>query len=154
MIGNPKAPERETYAIHNKHNTAMNKQVQEITTDVTDTGEIELIRYDWAPDKASFPRHADVLRYTAYDQAKDLADAIDKTLVKTLDQLLDETDNITGEEKALLSKAFFSMHKARRALHKTFGALWEWQLVADRTPERMAQLDKALKDLEESDRNK
>ncbi len=61
----------------------MDKQVQEITTDVTETGEIELVSYEWAPDKASFPRHADVLRYTAYDQAKDLADALDKTLHKT-----------------------------------------------------------------------
>ena len=130
----------------------MNKQIQEVTTDVTETGDIELIRYDWTPDKEDFPRHADVLRAMAYNQAKDLTDAIDKTLVKTLDQLLDETGNITGEEVALLSKAFFSMHKARRALHKTFGALWEWHLVADRTPERLAQLDKALKDLEESDK--
>lgn len=130
----------------------MNKQVQEITTDVTDTGEIELIRYDWTPDKEDFPRHADVLRYTAYDQADDLADAFDKTLRKTVEQLCDETDDLTDEEEALLSKAFYSMHKARRALHKTFETLWEWHLVADRTPEPLAQLDKALKDLEESDK--
>lgn len=127
----------------------MDKQVQETTTDVTDTGEIKLVQYSWTPDKASFPRHADVRRYTAYDQADDLADAFDKTLRKTLDQLLDETGNITGEEVALLSKAFFSMHKARRALHKTVETLWEWHLVADA---RLAQLDKALKDLEESDK--
>lgn len=130
----------------------MNKQVQEITTDVTDTGEIELIRYDWTPDKEDFPRHADVLRSMAYDQSKDLADAIDKTLVKTCDQLLDETDNITGEEEACLKQAFYSTCKAQRALHKAFGALWEWHVAVDPTPGRMAQLDKALKDLEESDK--
>lgn len=130
----------------------MNKQVQEVTTDVTDTGEIELIRYDWAPDKASFPRHADVLRYMAHDQTKDLADAIDKTLRKTIEQLVDETDDLTHEEEVRLSKIFYLMHKARRALHETFDTLWEWQLAVDRTPARMAQLDKALKDLEESDK--
>lgn len=132
----------------------MNKQVQEITTDVTETGEIQLVQYDWTPDKASFPRHADVLRYMAYDQADDLADAFDKTLRKTIEQLVDETDDLTDEEESLLSKAFYSMHKARRTLHKTFETLWEWHLVADRTPERMEQLDKALKDLDESDRSK
>lgn len=130
----------------------MNKQVQEITTDVTETGEIKLVQYSWTPDKASFPRHADVLRSMAYDQAKDLADAIDKTLVKTLDQLLDETDNLIGEEEACMKQAFYSTCKAQRALHKAFGALWEWHIAVDPTPGRMAQLDKALKDLEESDK--
>lgn len=132
----------------------MDKQVQETTTDVTDTGEIKLVQYSWTPDKASFPRHADVLRDIAYDQAKDLAGALDETLRKTIEQLCDETDSLTDEEEAQLSKIFYSMHKARRALHKTFDTLWEWHLVADRTPERMEQLDKALKDLEESYRNK
>ena len=126
--------------------------MKKITTDVTDTGEIQLVQDNWTPDKASFPRHADVLRYTAYKQAKDLADAIDKTLAKTFDQLLDETDNITGEEEACLKQAFYSTCKAQRALHKAFGALWEWHIAVGRTPERMAQLDKALKDLEESDK--
>lgn len=101
----------------------MDKQVQEITTDVAETGEIQLVQYDWTPDKEDFPRHADVLRYTAYDQAEDLADAFDKTLRKTIEQLVDETDDISDEEEALLSKAFYSMHKARRALHKTFETL-------------------------------
>lgn len=136
----------------------MDKQVQEITTNVTETGKIELVRYDWTPDKASFPRHADVLRYMAYDQAKDLADALDKTLRKAVEQLCDETDDLTDDEEALLSKIFYSMHKARRALHKTFDTLWEWRNELDRSPERaierMARLDKALKDLEESDKNK
>lgn len=132
------------------------KHIQEVTTDVTETGEIKLIRYDWTPDKEDFPRHADVLRYIAYDQAKDLAGALDETLRKTIEQLCDETDDITDEEEGLLSKTFYLMHKARRALHKTFDTLWEWQYDLDRSPERaierMAQLDKALKELDESDK--
>ena len=67
----------------------MSKQVQEITTDVTETGEIQLVQYDWTPDKEDFPRHADVLRDIAYDQAKDLAGALDETLRKTIEQLCD-----------------------------------------------------------------
>lgn len=133
----------------------MDKQVQEVTTDVTETGEIQLVQYDWTPDKASFPRHADVLRDIAYDQAKDLAGALDETLRKTVEQLCDETDDLTDEEEVLLSKAFYSVHKARRALHKTFDTLWKWQYDLNRTrdrAERMEQLDKALKDLEESDK--
>lgn len=134
----------------------MSKQVQEITTNVTEAGEIELVQYEWTPDKVDFPRHADVLRYTAYDQARDLTDALDKTLRKTVEQLVDETDDLTDEEEALLSRIFYSMHKARRALHKTFDALWEWHNELDRSPERaierMAQLDKALKELDESDK--
>lgn len=133
----------------------MNKQVQEITTDVTETGEIQLVQYDWTPDKEDFPRHADVLRDIAYDQAKDLAGALDETLRKTIEQLCDETDDLTYEEEALLSRIFYLMHKARRALHKTFDTLWEWRNELDHSPERaierMAQLDKALKELEESD---
>lgn len=126
--------------------------MQEITTDVTETGEIQLVQYSWTPDKEDFPRHTDVLRYTAYDQAKDLTDALDKTLCNTIEQLCDEADTITHEEEELLSKAFYAMHKARRALHNAFGALWEWHIAVDRTPERMAQLDKALKELDESDK--
>lgn len=129
----------------------MNKQVQEITTDVTETGEIQLVQYDWTPDKASFPRHADVLRYMAYNQAKDLADAIDKTLSKTVEQLCDETDDLTDEEQARLNEIYTTMHRAYTALKDTISGLWEWHIAVDRTPERMAQLDKALKDLEESD---
>lgn len=68
----------------------MNKQVQEITTNVTETGEIELVQYNWTPDNKCFSRHADVLRGMAYDQATDLADAIDKTLRKTIEQLHEE----------------------------------------------------------------
>lgn len=123
----------------------MDKQVQEITTDVTDTGEIELIRYDWTPDKEDFPRHADVLRYTAYDQAKDLTDALDKTLRKTIEQLCDETDDLTYDEERRLRKIYATMHRAHTALKDTFGALWEWHQVVDRTREFREQTEKALK---------
>lgn len=130
----------------------MNKQVKEVTTDVTETGEIELIRYDWTPDKEDFPRHADVLRYIAYDQAKDLTDALDKTLYDTIEQLYEEQDDLTGEEQARLDEIYNTMHRAHTALKDTISGLWEWHVAVDRTPERMAQLDKALKDLEESDK--
>lgn len=130
----------------------MNKQVQEISTDVTDTGEIELVRYDWTPDKEDFPRHADVLRYTAYDQAKDLTDALDKTLCNTIEQLHEEQDDLTGEEQSRLNEIYTTMHRAYTTLKDTISGLWEWHVAVDRTPERMAQLDKALKDLEESDK--
>lgn len=130
----------------------MNKQVQEITTDVTETGEIELIRYDWTPDKEDFPRHADVLRYTAYDQAKDLTDALDKTLCNTIEQLYEEQDDLTGVEQSRLNEIYLTMHRAHTALKDTISGLWEWHVAVGRTPERMAQLDKALKDLDESDK--
>lgn len=123
----------------------MNKQVQEVTTDVTETGEIELIRYDWTPDKEDFPRHADVLRYMAYDQADDLADAFDKTLRKTIEQLCDETDDLTYDEERRLRKIYATMHRAHTALKDTFGALWEWHQVVDRTREFRRQTEKALK---------
>ena len=132
----------------------MSKQVQEITTDVTETGEIELVQYEWTPDKASFPRHADVLRYTAYDQAKDLTDALDKTLFNTIEQLYEEQNDLTGVEQSRLNEIYTTMHRAHTALKDTISGLWEWHIAVDRTPERMAQLDKALKDLEESNRNK
>ena len=129
----------------------MSKHVQEVTTDVTKTGEIKLIRYDWTPDDKSFPRHADVLRYTAYDQAKDLTSALDKTLCNTIEQLHEEQDDLTGEEQARLNEIYTTMHRAYTALKDTISGLWEWHVAVDRTPERMAQLDKALKDLDESD---
>lgn len=130
----------------------MSKQVQEITTNVTEAGEIELVQYEWTPDKVDFPRHADVLRYTAYDQARDLTDALDKTLYDTIEQLYEEQDDLTGEEQARLDEIYNTMHRAHTALKDTISGLWEWHVAVDRTPERMAQLDKALKDLEESDK--
>lgn len=126
----------------------MDKKVQETTTDVTETGKIELVSYDWTPDKEDFPRHADVLRYTAYDQARDLTDALDKTLCNTIEQLYEEQDDLAGEEQARLNEIYTTMHRAYTALKDTISGLWEWHLSAD----RMAQLDKALKDLDESDK--
>lgn len=130
----------------------MDKQVQEITTNVTETGKIELVSYEWTPDKASFPRHADVLRYMAYDQAKDLADALDKTLLETVEQLCDETDDLTYDEERRLRKIYATMHRAHTALKDTFGALWEWHQVVERTREFREQTEKALKGLDESDK--
>lgn len=130
----------------------MTKQIREITTNVTETGKIELVSYEWTPDKASFPRHADVLRYMAYDQAKDLADALDKTLLETVEQLCDETDDLTYDEERRLRKIYATMHRAHTALKDTFGALWEWHQVVERTREFREQTEKALKELDESDK--
>ena len=130
----------------------MHKQIQEVTTDVTETGEIKLVQYDWTPDDESFPRHADVLRYTAYDQAKDLTSALDKTLCNTIEQLHEEQGDLTSDEQARLNEIYTTMHRAYTALEDTISGLWEWHIAVDRTPERMAQLDKALQELEESDK--
>lgn len=132
----------------------MNKQIQEVTTDVTEEGEIQLVQYDWTADDESFPRHADVLRDVAFDQAKDLASALDKTLRKTIEQLCDETNDLTYDEERRLRKIYATMHRAHTALKDTFGALWEWHQVVDRTREFRKQTEKALKGLDESDRNK
>ncbi|WP_300970097.1 hypothetical protein [Porphyromonas vaginalis] len=127
----------------------MHKQIQEVTTDVTETGEIKLVQYDWTPDDESFPRHADVLRDVAFDQARDLASALDKTLRKTIEQLCSETDDLTQDEERWLRKTVFSMIIARRALQETGDTLWEWRLVVDRTREFREQTEKALKGLDE-----
>lgn len=130
----------------------MDKQVQEITTDVTNTGEIELIRYDWTPDKEDFPRHADVLRYTAYDQAKDLTDALDKTLCNTIEQLYEEQDDLTGEEQARLDEIYNTMHRAHTALKDTVSGLWEWHASEEMLRARLDKLARAIKALDESDK--
>ena len=126
----------------------MDKQVQEITTDVTNTGEIELIRYDWTPDKEDFPRHADVLRYTAYDQAKDLTDALDKTLCNTIEQLYEEQDDLTGEEQARLNEIYTTMHRAHTALKDTVSGLWEWHASEEMLRARLDKLARAIKALD------
>lgn len=131
----------------------MNKQIQEVTTDVTETGESKLVQNDWTPDDKGSPRNADVLRLMAYNQARALADAIDKTLCKTIEQLYNETDDLTHDEEEWLCKAFYLMHTARRALNKTFGTLLEWRLTVECTPERMEQLSKALQELDERQHN-
>lgn len=130
----------------------MNKQIQEVTTDVTEEGEIKLVQYNWTADDETFPRHADVLRDVAFDQAKDLTDALDKTLCNTIEQLHEEQNDLTGVEQSRLNEIYTTMHRAYTALKDTISGLWEWHLAVDRTPERMAQLDKALQELDESDK--
>lgn len=127
------------------------KHVQEVTTDVTETGEIQLVQYDWTPDKEDFPRHADVLRYTAYDQAKDLTDALDKTLYDTIEQLYEEQDDLTGEEQARLDEIYTTMHRAYTALKDTVSALWEWHASEEMLRARLDKLARAIKALDESD---
>lgn len=116
-----------------------------------DTGEIAHIRYEQTDD---YPRHADVLRYTAYDQAKDLTSALDKTLCNTIEQLHEEQDDLTGVEQSRLNEIYTTMHRAYTALKDTISGLWEWHVAVDRTPEFREQTEKALKGLDESDRNK
>lgn len=93
----------------------MNKQVQDATTDV--------------------------LR-TAYTQAKGLADTIDKTLRKTLEQLSDETDDLTEKQAILMHKAFYWIITSRRELKEAFNALWRWQYCIDNPQERQERQDK------------
>lgn len=130
----------------------MNKQIQEITTNVTEAGEIELVQYEWTPDKVDFPRHADVLRYTAYDQAKDLTDALDKTLYDTIEQLYEEQDDLTGEEQARLDEIYTTMHRAHTALKDTVSGLWEWHASEEMLRARLDKLARAIKALDESDK--
>ncbi len=103
----------------------MNKQVQEIRTDV--------------------------LR-TAYNQVKELADTIDKTLRKTIEQLCDEQGTLTDEQGTLLGRTFYWILTSRRELNKTFDALWEWQYYLYNPQDRLELPDKVHKDLDESDK--
>ena len=103
-----------------------------------DTGEIVCIRYEQTDD---YPRLADRLRVTAYDQAKDLANTIDETLRKTIILLDNARAGLTGEEEELLDKIVDTTLEAQRAIYKTFDALWEWNQLVGRKAlhERMAQ---------------
>lgn len=116
-----------------------------------DTGDIAYIRYDKTDD---YPRLADRLRATAYDEAKNLAETIDETLRKTITLLDNARAGLTGEEESLLDKIVDTTLEAQRAIYKTFDGLQEWNQLDGRKAlnERMEQLDKALKDLEESDK--
>lgn len=115
-----------------------------------DTGDIAYIRYDQTDD---YPRLADRLRATAYDQARDLAQYCRTSLGETVELLDNARVGLTDEEEALLDKIVNASHRAHTALQETFNGLQEWNQVDGRKAlnERMAQLDKALKDLEESD---
>lgn len=103
-----------------------------------DTGDIAYIRYEQTDD---YPRLADRLRATAYNQAKDLADTIDETLRKTIILLDNARAGLTGEEETLLNKIVDTTIEAQRASYKTLDALWEWNQVVGRKAlnERMAQ---------------
>lgn len=103
-----------------------------------DTGDIAYIRYEQTDD---YPRLADRLRATAYDQAKDLAETIDETLRKTIILLDNARAGLTGEEETLLNKIVDTTIEAQRASYKTLDALWEWNQVAGRKAlnERMAR---------------
>lgn len=106
-----------------------------------DTGDIAYIRYDKTDD---YPRLADRLRATAYDQANDLTDALDKTLYNTIEQLHEEQGDLTSDEQARLNEIYTTMHRAHTALKDTVSALWEWHLAVDRIPKRLAQIKQKL----------
>lgn len=103
-----------------------------------DTGDIAYIRYDKTED---YPRLADRLRATAYDQARDLAQDC-RTLLGDTIRLLDNARvGLTDEEEALLDKIVDASHRAHTALQETFNGLQEWNQVEGRKAlnERMAQ---------------
>lgn len=103
-----------------------------------DTGEIACIRYDKTDD---YPRLADRLRATAYDQARDLAQDC-RTLLGDTIELLDKARvGLTDEEEALLDKIVDTTLEAQRAIYKTFDGLEEWNQVVGRKAlnERIAQ---------------
>lgn len=103
----------------------MSKQVQEVTTNVSETGEIELVRKDWTPLEES-PSNAYVLRATAYSQAMDLEYAFNKTVCKTIEELLNERANLSDHDLAWLNEVFVTVNKAREVLQNVEGTLWEW----------------------------
>lgn len=122
----------------------------EIEVTQLDTGDIACIRYEQTDD---YPRLADRLRATAYNQARDLAQDCRTLLGDTIGLLDKARVGLTDEEEALLDKIVDASHRAHTALQETVNGLQEWNQVEGRKAlnERMAQLDKALKDLEESD---
>lgn len=111
---------------------------RDISVTRLDTGDIAYIRYEQTDD---YPRLADRLRATAYNQAKYLADTIDETLRKTIILLDNARAGLTDEEEALLNKIVDTTLEAQRASYKTLDALWEWNQVAGRKAlnERIAQ---------------
>lgn len=103
-----------------------------------DTGEIACIRYEQTDD---YPRLADRLRATAYDEAKNLAETIDETLRKTIILLDNARAGLTDEEEALLDKIVDASRRAHTALRETFSGLEEWNQLDGRKAlnERMKQ---------------
>lgn len=103
-----------------------------------DTGEIAYIRYDKTDD---YPRLADRLRATAYDQARDLAQDCRSLLGDTIELLDKARIGLTDEEEALLDKIVDASRRAHAALQETFNGLQEWNQLVGRKAfnERMAR---------------
>ena len=103
-----------------------------------DTGDIAYIRYDKTDD---YPRLADRLRATAYDQARDLAQDCRTLLGDTIGLLDNARIGLTDEEEELLDKIVDASHRAHTALQEIFGTLREWNQVegSKALNERMAQ---------------
>lgn len=103
-----------------------------------DTGEIAYIRYDKTDD---YPRLADRLRATAYDQARDLAQDCRTLLGDTIELLDHARIGLTDEEEALLDKIVDASRRAHAALQETFNGLQEWNQLVGRKAfnERMKQ---------------
>lgn len=103
-----------------------------------DTGDIAYIRYDKTDD---YPRLADRLRATAYDQARDLAQDCRTLLGDTIELLDNARVGLTGEEESLLDKIVDTTLEAQRAIYKTFDGLEEWNQLDGRKAlnERMKQ---------------
>lgn len=94
-----------------------------------DTGDIAYIRYEQTDD---YPRLADRLRATAYNQARDLAQDC-RTLLGNTIELLDKARvGLTDEEEALLDKIVDASHRAHTALQETYNGLQAWNQVEGR----------------------
>lgn len=103
-----------------------------------DTGDIAYIRYDKTDD---YPRLADRLRATAYNQARDLVQGCRTSLGETVELLDNARAGLTDEEEALLDKIVDASQRAHTALQEIFGTLREWNQVDGRKAlnERMKQ---------------
>ena len=103
-----------------------------------DTGEIVSIRYEQTDD---YPRLADRLRVTAYDQARDLAHYCGQSLGEKIELLNYARAGLTDEEEALLDKIVDASHRAHTALQETSNGLQKWNQVVGRKAlnERIAQ---------------
>lgn len=94
-----------------------------------DTGDIAYIRYDKTDD---YPRLADRLRATAYNQARDLAQDCRTLLGDTIELLDHARVGLSDEEEALLDKIVDASQRAHTALQDTFNGLQEWNQLDGR----------------------
>lgn len=103
-----------------------------------DTGDIAYIRYEQTDD---YPRLADRLRVTAYDQARDLAHYCGQSLGEKIELLNHARAGLTDEEEALLDNIVDASHRAHMALLETSHALQKWNQLVGRKAlnERIAQ---------------